>query len=1020
MVLNPTSGPPGTAVIFDSGSGGWDGNAQVSITFNGTQVATCRTDGGGLLNTSTTGCTFTVPSIAAGTYTVRATETTVGSLSFSASFQVTAATTPTPTSTSLPTVTPSPTSSATATPTVTNSPTNTATVTPTTSATRTDTPMASSTPTATSTDAATATPTATSTDTATPTDTATGTPTATSTDTATPTATSTDTATGTPTATSTDTATGTPTATPTATSTSTPTPSQTALPASITSLSPASVQAGISSFTLTVAGAGFDASDRVTWNGTALPTGLISSSQVSATVDASLASSPQTVDVEVTGAGGTSAPASFYVSINAVSITSSASATSSGGPALADIGGTGAGSLRASTSGSGTISLALFSGNPAGAPSFSSSGPYFDLHLARGGAFGTIVLTDCSFSSGPGALAYWWNGATWAQVTQQSNDGSCISIVIGGATSPSLTDLSGAVFGVGMDFTPTPSATATAIDTSTSTATATATATFSPAPSSTGTPTSTPTPTATASATDTPTATATETPTATATSSATATFTAIPTVPPSAPTAVPGSATVTMLNTFAFLPQTLTVYAGSTVTWINADSITQHTATSTAGLWDSGAVNPGQSFRVSFNTTGTYAYLCTIHPALMTGTVYVLDAPTATVTPTMTGTPAATETATATAAQQPPTGTVTATAAQQPPTETATATATQQPPTETATATATVQPAETATPTSVPPTSTSTATTTATVVATATATITPSPTGRQTAATATAAPAGTATPPSGPDTPTSTPVPNTPTSTPAPTNTPTPNPTATPTVAGGVSSSLIPPSGGMLNGQLSTGQPVQVTLGSDAASALYAIPGVTSVNVLFDPAPALPNASAVNLGGGVASPVNQPIDVQLQLKDAAGKPINIPPLNGALTVDITLPLLSASSGASGVFSWLQAVYDSSGFLGYIRESAEFNPATGMVTIRVPVNALTGTLFLPVIIAPAWVQNFDASAHLYSGPTGNAVDFGLVGRQFTTFTVVGPQVGGRLYVYNPLTANYGWIESAAVGPSGPPS
>jgi hypothetical protein len=35
-------------------------------------------------------------------------------------------------------------------------------------------------------------------------------------------------------------------------------------------------------------------------------------------------------------------------------------------------------------------------------------------------------------------------------------------------------------------------------------------------------------------------------------------------------------------------------------------------------------------------------------------------------------------------------------------------------------------------------------------------------------------------------------------------------------------------------------------------------------------------------------------------------------------------------------------------------------------------------------------------------------------------VVGPQVGGRILVFNRFAANYGWIDAEGVGPVGPPA
>ncbi len=66
------------------------------------------------------------------------------------------------------------------------------------------------------------------------------------------------------------------------------------------------------------------------------------------------------------------------------------------------------------------------------------------------------------------------------------------------------------------------------------------------------------------------------------------------------------------------------VKAGTTVTWENRDN-TQHTTTSTASppLWDSGILNPGQQFSHTFNTPGTFSYICNVHP--MAGTVVVVS-----------------------------------------------------------------------------------------------------------------------------------------------------------------------------------------------------------------------------------------------------------------------------------------------------------------------------------------------------------------------------------------------------------
>ena len=93
-----------------------------------------------------------------------------------------------------------------------------------------------------------------------------------------------------------------------------------------------------------------------------------------------------------------------------------------------------------------------------------------------------------------------------------------------------------------------------------------------------------------------------------------------------------GTHTVEIVD-FAFSPPTLTIVAGESVTWTNADQA-MHTATSGSGAFDSGDLDPGESFTFTFMTPGTYAYLCTPHPA-MTGSIVVLATSVPTPAPTV-------------------------------------------------------------------------------------------------------------------------------------------------------------------------------------------------------------------------------------------------------------------------------------------------------------------------------------------------------------------------------------------------
>lgn len=77
-------------------------------------------------------------------------------------------------------------------------------------------------------------------------------------------------------------------------------------------------------------------------------------------------------------------------------------------------------------------------------------------------------------------------------------------------------------------------------------------------------------------------------------------------------------AAVTMSG-MAFAPAALTVKAGTTVTFMNEDGA-PHTATGDG--WDTGRLNRGDSKDVTFDTAGTFAYVCAIHPS-MKGTITV-------------------------------------------------------------------------------------------------------------------------------------------------------------------------------------------------------------------------------------------------------------------------------------------------------------------------------------------------------------------------------------------------------------
>jgi plastocyanin len=76
------------------------------------------------------------------------------------------------------------------------------------------------------------------------------------------------------------------------------------------------------------------------------------------------------------------------------------------------------------------------------------------------------------------------------------------------------------------------------------------------------------------------------------------------------------------IKDFLYDPEAITVAAGTKLTFTNQDSA-PHTATSgSGGGFDTGTLTKGQSKTINVTKTGTFAYICTIHP-FMKGTVIV-------------------------------------------------------------------------------------------------------------------------------------------------------------------------------------------------------------------------------------------------------------------------------------------------------------------------------------------------------------------------------------------------------------
>jgi plastocyanin len=76
------------------------------------------------------------------------------------------------------------------------------------------------------------------------------------------------------------------------------------------------------------------------------------------------------------------------------------------------------------------------------------------------------------------------------------------------------------------------------------------------------------------------------------------------------------------IDNFSFTPATLTVPAGTTVTWVNHDDVPHNIVSSEGKTLKSPVMDTDGKFSYTFITAGSYPYYCGIHPK-MTGKVVV-------------------------------------------------------------------------------------------------------------------------------------------------------------------------------------------------------------------------------------------------------------------------------------------------------------------------------------------------------------------------------------------------------------
>jgi hypothetical protein len=173
-----------------------------------------------------------------------------------------------------------------------------------------------------------------------------------------------------------------------------------------------------------------------------------------------------------------------------------------------------------------------------------------------------------------------------------------------------------------------------------------------------------------------------------------------------------------------------------------------------------------------------------------------------------------------------------------------------------------------------------------------------------------------------------------------------------------------------------------------------------------------------SLGGGNAVRLAPPVDLQLVARDVAtSAEVTLPNGALALTYVVSLPVLAQPTSPDETFTWLVAVEEAGHFLGYMRYPSTFDAHTNTLTFELTGERLQTISVLPVILQPSRVQTFLGDVHSWSSPFAGGVDFGVLGPVWDSYTVLAPQVGGRIGILSPDSSTMIWIDASGVGPAG---
>ena len=79
---------------------------------------------------------------------------------------------------------------------------------------------------------------------------------------------------------------------------------------------------------------------------------------------------------------------------------------------------------------------------------------------------------------------------------------------------------------------------------------------------------------------------------------------------------IPASGATIKIDNFSFGPATITIPAGSTVTWTNDDDVPHVVSSDDNKMFKSKALDTDDRFSFTFTKPGTYNYYCAIHPKM--------------------------------------------------------------------------------------------------------------------------------------------------------------------------------------------------------------------------------------------------------------------------------------------------------------------------------------------------------------------------------------------------------------------